>query len=96
MDINRNQVFVVGVVLLLLGIQFRLVDAFVLTPKATKLLAEQAKHPVATASDTVETLAGSSPSLPSKTLRPDEWVGWLLLSVGSVLILHSWTMARPA
>ena len=95
MDINRNQVFVVGMVLLFLGIQFRLVDAFVLTPKATKLLAEQTKHPVATASDTVEVLAGLSPSLPAKTLRPDDWVGWLLMSVGAVLILHSWTMARP-
>lgn len=94
MDINRNQVFLVGMVLLLLGIHFHAVDAFVLTSQATKLLAEQTRHPVATASNAVEAILGAEAPLPSKTLRPPEWLGWLLMSAGSVLVLHSWTMAK--
>ncbi len=94
-EINRNHVFVVGMVLLLLGIQFRLVDSFVLTPKVTRLLAEQTHHPVATAGNTLDSLIGETP-IPAKTIRPEEWIGWLLLSVGGVLILHSLTMPKPA
>lgn len=97
MDIhNRNQVFLVGMVLLLVGIQFHYVDSFVLTPKATKLLAEQTNHPVAAASNAMESLTGSQAMLPPKIVQPPEWLGWFLMSVGSVLVLHSWTMTKPA
>jgi len=95
MDITRNQVFCVGLVLLLLGLQFYLTDSFVLTPQATRMLAEQSKHPVATAGNSVEALLGAQPPTPSMTIRPPEWLGWFLMSLGSVFILHSWTMARP-
>ncbi|MCR4415257.1 MAG: hypothetical protein NUV77_22775 [Thermoguttaceae bacterium] len=96
MEINRNQVFIAGVVLVLLGIEFRMIDSFVLNPRVTKLLAEQTKHPVATASSTMESLVGAEPRLPPKTVKPQEWIGWLLVSVGSVLILHSMTMPKPS
>ncbi len=59
MDINRNQVFCAGMVLLLLGTQFHFVDSFVLTPQATRLLADQARHPVASASNATEGLLGA-------------------------------------
>lgn len=95
MEINRNQVFIVGVVLVLLGIEFRMMDSFVLTPRATKLLAQQTNDPVATATNTLDTLTGAETKLPPKVLRPQEWVGWLMISVGSVLILHSMTMSKP-
>jgi hypothetical protein len=96
MDIhNRNQVFLAGMVFLLLGIQFHFVDAFVLTPRATKLLAEQSGHPVATAGNTLETLMGTQAPIPSKAWQPPEWLGWCLMSIGSVLILHSWTLPKP-
>ncbi len=96
MEINRNQVFIAGVVLVLLGVEFRLIDSVVLNPRVTKVLAEQARHPVAAASSTMGTLVGAEPRLPPKTIKPQEWIGWMLLSVGSVLILHSLTMAKPA
>jgi len=96
MDITRNQVFLVGMVALLMGLQFHLTDSFVLTPKASKMLAEQGKHPVATASNTVESLVGTQAPIPPQIIRPPEWLGWFLLSLGSVFILHSWTMARSA
>ncbi len=96
MEINRNQVFIVGVVLVLLGIEFRMMDSFVLTPRATKLLAQQTNHPVATATNTLDALTGAETRLPPKVFKPQEWVGWLMISVGSVLILHSMTMSKPA
>lgn len=95
MEINRNQVFIAGVVLVLLGIEFRMMDSFVLTPRATKLLAEQTNHPVAAATNTLDSLTGAETRLPAKVLQPQEWVGWLMISVGSVLILHSMTMSKP-
>ena len=96
MEINRNQVFLAGLVLILFGVQFRAMDAVVLTPKATKLLVEQTEQPVAAVTRTVDSLTGTEPKLLRKTLRPPEWVGYFCLSVGAVLILHSWTMSKPA
>ena len=37
MDITRNQYFLAGLVLLFLGLQFRLVESFVLTPEFTQI-----------------------------------------------------------
>jgi hypothetical protein len=96
MDITRNQVFCAGLLLLLLGLQFYVTDYVVLTPQATKMLAEQGKHPVATAGNSVEALMGAQPPTPSMTIRLPDWLGWFLMSMGTVFILHSWTMARPA
>ena len=40
-------------------------------------------------------LMGTDIKLPPKTFRPPEWLGWSLLSIGSVLVLHSWGMKKP-
>ncbi len=96
MDINRNQVFLVGLVLIFVGVQFRMIDAMVLSPKATKVLAEQFGHPGAAAVDRVEAFLGKEPVLPARIVRPPEWLGWMLLSLGGVFVLQSFTMAKPA
>ncbi|MHC4406961.1 MAG: hypothetical protein ACYTG0_45675 [Planctomycetota bacterium] len=95
MDINRNQWFLAGLLALLLGLQFRMIDSVVLTPEFTKFLAEQTGHPVAAASETMQTIVGTTPRIPPKTIRPPESVGWALLSVGAVFILHSLSLRRP-
>ena len=41
MDLNRNQFFFLGLVVLLIGLQVRFVSSYVLNPKATKFLAER-------------------------------------------------------
>lgn len=91
MEINRNQYFLAGIVILLLGIQFRVVDSFVLNEPTTKILARQVAETEAkrTMYETA-TSAGAR-----KVVHPPEWVGWCLMSVGSVLILHSLAMKRP-
>jgi hypothetical protein len=93
MDLNRNQFFFIGVVVLLLGLQFRFVSSYVLNPEATQFLAERSGETQASAASFLS--LASSPVTPHKVLQPPEWLGWCLISVGSVLILHSLAMTKP-
>jgi len=96
MDINRNQWFMAGLVLLLVGIQFRLADSFVLTPEFTRLLADSAGKNMAVAETTTSLLKPFQENPPlTKTITPPEWLGWSLLSFGGVLTLHSLAMKKP-
>ncbi len=95
MDINRNQFFLAGLLLLLMGVQFRLVDSFVLTEQAT---AEIAKRTATKESDPLnmrQFLPNLGPAAPRKVLRVPEWLGWAVGSIGAVLVLHSLAMPRP-
>lgn len=92
MDFNRNHYFMAGLVVLVLGIQMRLVDSFVLTPKSTRFLATRFQNEPGSG---IARIVPSGGPGPRKTLRPPEWLGWALISIGSVLILHSLAMPRP-
>ncbi|NQT15289.1 MAG: hypothetical protein HQ582_21210 [Planctomycetes bacterium] len=94
MDITRNQWFMGGLVFLLLGGQFRMIDSVVLTPEFTKFLAERTGHPVAAADNALGALVNID-AVPPKTLRPPDWFSWALVSVGAVLVLHALSMKRP-
>ena len=98
MELNRNHYFVLGLVLLALGIQFRLVETYVLTPEFTAYLAEQTEHPVAAVNAAAASVSpDSKPLLNVKTqFKPPQWLGYSLLSIGAVLILHSMSMPKPA
>lgn len=95
MDINRNQCFLIGLVILYLGLQFRMIDSVQLTPEFTKILAQQSGHPMVAANNAVQSLIGQPASVPPKTVQPPEWLGWALVSFGIVLILHSMAMKKP-
>jgi len=92
-DLNRNQFFFLGIMVLLIGLQFRLVSEYVLTDDATKFLAQRVQ---ATQSDrSLATFASDFGVLPRKVIRPPEWLGWCLISVGAVIVLQSLAMKRP-
>jgi hypothetical protein len=95
MDITRNQFFFAGLLCVLLGAQFRLVESFELTPQFTQFLAERTGHPLASVNAAAQTLTQSDKPLAKKVVRPPDSIGWGLLSFGSVLILHSWGMKKP-
>jgi hypothetical protein len=95
MDITRNQYFFAGLACMLLGVQFRMVDSFELTPEFTQFIAERTGHPLASVNATTQTLTQSDKPLAKKTLRPPDWLGFSLISIGAVLILHSWGMKKP-
>jgi hypothetical protein len=95
MDITRNQYFFAGVVFLFLGIELLSVDCFTLTPEFTQFLAERTGHPMAAVSATTQSLFQSDSPPIQKSVFPPPWIGWMLLSLGSVLVLHSWGMQKP-
>jgi len=106
MEFNRNQYFLVGMIILLLGIQFRVVKTFVLTEKVTLFLAEktgkitpetaQAVEATRTTPSLFPGVRRPAESMTQKSIEPPPWIGWALISVGAVLILHSLAMTRPS
>jgi hypothetical protein len=95
MDITRNQYFFAGLACLLMGLQFRMIETVELTPEFTQFLAERTGHPLASVNATTPTMTQSDRPTIKKTIRPPEWLGFSLISIGAVLILHSWGMKKP-
>lgn len=91
MDLNRNQFFFIGLMVLMLGLQVRYVSAYVLNPEAANFLAERTGQSASPTSTFFE-FAGTGPR---KVIRPPEWLPWCLISVGAVLCLHSLAMPKP-
>jgi hypothetical protein len=92
MDLNRHQFFFIGLFVLLIGLQFRYVQAYVLNPQTTKFLAEHTGKITPAAS----AMFDATGTAPRKVVQPPEWLSWCLLSVGAVLALHSLAMPKPA
>ncbi len=92
-ELNRNQYFFLGIVILLMGVQLRMVSAYVLTEDATRFLAERTQS--SSAQGAVVSLSSDLGTLSPKVIHPPEWMGWCLISIGSVLVLHSLAMKKP-
>ena len=96
MELNRHHYFFAGLLILFLGLQFRMVDAVVLNERSTNFLADKlGKSPVEQSSPLRQFFPAAGP-LPRKTVRPPQWLGWCLMSVGAVLVLHSLALPKPA
>ncbi len=100
MEFNRHQFFFIGVLLLLVGLQFRMVESFLLTPEATRLLAERGgtTNVASTGPSPMAQFAAENNLVPAgkRLVVPPEWVGWCLVSIGAVLALHSLAMPKPS
>jgi hypothetical protein len=98
MELNRNQYLMAGLVVLMLGIQMRMVEAFVLNEHATQFLAQRMQQikgqQLASASDMSTQLAAQAP-IGKKRLVPPDWLGFSFVSVGSVLVLYSLVLKKP-
>ena len=96
MEINRNQYFMVGTVLLLLGIQFRMVDTYVLNDKAKDFVASKmvAEDDMSQTGSTENAAAFLAP-LAGGHFKPPRWLGWSIVSLGAVMILHALAMPKP-
>jgi hypothetical protein len=92
MDLNRNQFFFLGLVVLLIGLQVRCVSSYVLNGKTTQFLAERTGNGPSPVAASFMSMSGSGPQ---KVIEPPEWLGWCLMSVGAVLVLHSLAMKKP-
>lgn len=95
MELNRNQYFMIGLVVLFLGMQFRYVESFTLNAKTTKALAEQFQQPQLASANPFPSLLSMAPPIVRRTVTPPKWLGWSLVSTGAVLVLHSLAMRKP-
>ncbi|GAB6167255.1 hypothetical protein JCM19992_32550 [Thermostilla marina] len=94
MQLSRHHYFVAGVLLLFFGLEVKFLDSVVLTPEATKILAEKTGHPVAATSEAVSAATGSPLPTPPFKFQPPDWLAHCALSVASVLLLYSWLLPR--
>ena len=97
MELNRNHYLLIGVLALLLGLQFRAVDTFVLNESSTQFLAKQnARSEPANIWSLPISLAAQGPvALQRKKIKPPRWLAWTLMTAGVVLVLHSLAMKKP-
>lgn len=95
MELNRHHYFFVGLLVLFLGFQFRTVESYVLNEQTTNFIADKLGKSPVDQNNPFRMIMPAAGPLPKKTVRPPEWLGWCLMSVGGVLILHSLAMPRP-
>lgn len=96
MELNRNHYLGIGLIVLLLGLQFRYVDSFQLTEDTTKFLAKRLKKETVVTQNPLAVLFGqTNPVAVKKTVRPPKWLGWSMISIGAVLVIQSLGMKRP-
>ena len=87
MQVRRQHVLLGGLLLFLVGVQFRLVDSFTLSERSSHFITAQ-----------LGSQGGFQPqnlwqNMPSrKVVKPPRWLGLALMSVGSVLTLKSLSM----
>ena len=93
MEFNRNHYLFLGVFVLLLGLQLRMVSSYVLNERATQFLARSTSGE--SFGDAMASLSNDVTFGSRRVIQPPEWLGWCLMSVGGVLILHSLAMPRP-
>ena len=92
MSLYRNRYFLLGILLILLGIQFRMVDSFVLNERATRALARVTKSgPVA---DNASSFMMFVYPKPMKRIEPPRWLGLAMIAMGSVVGLHALSIPR--
>ena len=87
---NRHQLLMAGLIVLLLGAQFRLVQTYVFADTASPYI-----EPLLTLQD--ESTSQPQQALPltrQYVLHIPDWMGWLLLSIGGALVLHSLSISR--
>ncbi|PHR92474.1 MAG: hypothetical protein COA78_33475 [Blastopirellula sp.] len=99
MEFNRNQYFMLGLIILALGIQFRMIESVILTEEASKFVAQKVLKQKVEKGDIPQVMVPAVEASPAATkkqmITPPKWMGWALISFGSVLILHSLAMKKP-
>lgn len=88
---QTQRLFMAGLVIFMLGLQLRAVDRFILSKRATSLLNRH--FPAAAESNKIDSLLSydvsdldSAAAVERRSVHPPDWLGWSLMSVGTVLI----------
>lgn len=91
---QRNRYFLLGVLLILLGIQFRVVESFVLNEPTTRVLARVTNHQPMASNDAMSSFLMQVYPNPRKHVAPPRWLGLALIAVGAVISLHAIAIPR--
>lgn len=94
MKINRNRFFLIGVLLVLLGAQFRMIDSFVLNEPTTRTLAKVSQKATNKSANSLDSMMMQVYPNPTKRVHPPRWLGLAMIAVGSVVSLHALAMPR--
>jgi len=94
MSMYRNQFFLLGILLLLLGIQFRMVDSFVLNESTTRTLARISEKTTVADNSAISNLMMQIYPKPMKRVQPPRWFGLAMIAVGAVVSLHAISLPR--
>lgn len=92
-EFNRNQWIMIGIVLVLLGVQLRYVKAYVLNERTTQFLAKRMQEVELASTDPGTSMAAAAPIV-KKTIEPPRWLGLALLSAGAVMAVHGISLKK--
>lgn len=95
LELNRDHFLMIGVVLLLAGVQLRYVDTFVLNEKTSQVIAKQMGESDGAVAQASFTFLPEPVTAGKRSVKPPPWLGWSLLSIGAVLSLHSLALKKP-
>ena len=86
---SSSKLITIGIVLLILGVQFRMVDTFVLNQETSQFVASRMKQSaIRSEGASFDSLLLSTGPVPRKQLTHPRWFGWAFVSAGAVLLLH--------
>ncbi len=89
MSMYRNRYFLAGILLILVGIQFRMVDSFVLNESATSALTRVSKTVTVADNSGMNSLMMSVYPTQRKRVEPPRWLGLAMIAVGSIVACHA-------
>jgi hypothetical protein len=85
----RHRYFLFGILLVLLGIQFRMLDSFVLNEKATRALANVTKTQTVADNSPFGSVMGWITPAPKKRVTPPRWIGLAMIAFGAIACFHA-------
>ncbi|EMI22081.1 hypothetical protein, membrane [Rhodopirellula maiorica SM1] len=79
---------------MLFGVQFRMVDSFVLNESTTRTLARFSETTTANNSTTLDSILLRVHPKPMKRVQPPRWLGLSMIAFGAVITLHAFAMPK--
>ncbi len=89
MSMYRNRYFLAGILLILVGIQFRMVDSFVLNESATRALSQVTTSDAFADNSSMNSILMSVYPSQTKRVEPPRWLGLAMIAVGSIVACHA-------
>ena len=87
--LSRETCLVLGVVILLVGLEFMTIQHLVLTKETTLFLARQTNHPQLASAETLEQLTGSVEHVPPLNINIWQWFGRVIALAGVVMVIRN-------